>query len=119
MEKLKKICNRIFIEGLSGMAQGLFATLLVGTILEQIGTFIGGSICLLYTSSYFAISTFDALCHGVESYLSPAATPFTELYSKKTIDMVLKGYMEIAARGPDSRFDSLDNYLLALSLIHI
>ena len=44
MEKLKKICNRIFIEGLSGMAQGLFATLLVGTILEQIGTFIGGSI---------------------------------------------------------------------------
>lgn len=63
--------------------------------------------------SYFAISTFDALCHGVESYLSPAATPFTELYSKKTIDMVLKGYMEIAARGPDSRFESLDNYLLA------
>ena len=26
------------------MAQGLFATLLVGTILEQVGTLIGGSI---------------------------------------------------------------------------
>ncbi|MBU9725122.1 iron-containing alcohol dehydrogenase [Diplocloster modestus] len=63
--------------------------------------------------SYFAISSFDALCHGVESYLSPAATPFTELYSKKTIDMVLRGYMDIAAHGPDSRFQSLDNYLLA------
>ena len=37
MEKVKKLCNRILIEGLSGMAQGLFATLLVGTILEQIG----------------------------------------------------------------------------------
>lgn len=44
MEKAKKLCNRIFIEGLSGMAQGLFATLLVGTILEQIGTLIGGAV---------------------------------------------------------------------------
>ena len=44
MEKVKKLCNRIFIEGLSGMAQGLFATLLVGTILEQIGTLIGGAV---------------------------------------------------------------------------
>ena len=44
MEKVKKLCNRIFIEGLSGMAQGLFATLLVGTILEQIGGLIGGTI---------------------------------------------------------------------------
>lgn len=44
MEKVKKLCSRIFIDGLSGMAQGLFATLLVGTILEQIGNLIGGSI---------------------------------------------------------------------------
>lgn len=44
MEKGKKLCNRIFIDGLSGMAQGLFATLLVGTILEQAGNLIGGSI---------------------------------------------------------------------------
>lgn len=43
MEKVKKLCNRIFIDGLSGMAQGLFATLLVGTILEQIGNLIGGA----------------------------------------------------------------------------
>ena len=44
MEKAKKLCSRIFIEGLSGMAQGLFATLLVGTILEQIGNLIGGAV---------------------------------------------------------------------------
>lgn len=44
MTKVKKLLNRIFIDGLSGMAQGLFATLLVGTILEQIGNLIGGSI---------------------------------------------------------------------------
>ena len=43
MEKLKKILDRIFIEGLSAMAQGLFATLIIGTIIQQIGTLIGGS----------------------------------------------------------------------------
>lgn len=43
MEKLKKVLDRIFIDGLSGMAQGLFATLIIGTIIQQIGTLIGGS----------------------------------------------------------------------------
>lgn len=37
-----KILKRIFIDGLSGMAIGLFATLIIGTILEQIGSFVGG-----------------------------------------------------------------------------
>ena len=41
---MKKILNHIFIDGLSGMAQGLFATLIIGTIIQQIGTLIGGSI---------------------------------------------------------------------------
>lgn len=39
---MKKILNRIFIEGLSGMAQGLFATLIIGTILCQIAQLVGG-----------------------------------------------------------------------------
>ncbi len=45
---LKKTLNRIFIDGLSGMALGLFATLIVGTIIGQIAaigfiadTFVG------------------------------------------------------------------------------
>ena len=44
MGKCRKIFDRIFIDGLSGMAQGLFATLISGTIIQQIGTLIGGSI---------------------------------------------------------------------------
>lgn len=44
MDKIKKVLNHIFIDGLSGMAFGLFATLIVGTIVQQIGTLIGGSI---------------------------------------------------------------------------
>ena len=39
---MKKLLNRIFIEGLSGMAYGLFATLIIGTIIQQIGNLIGG-----------------------------------------------------------------------------
>lgn len=41
---IKKYLHRVFIDGLSGMAMGLFATLIVGTIIQQIGTLIGGQI---------------------------------------------------------------------------
>lgn len=42
MKKFKEILNDIFIDGLSGMALGLFSTLIIGTILAQIGSLIGG-----------------------------------------------------------------------------
>ena len=44
MKGLKKLANRIFIDGLAGMAHGLFATLIIGTIIQQIGTLIGGNV---------------------------------------------------------------------------
>jgi len=44
MSKLKKILNEIFIDGLSGMALGLFSTLIIGTIICQLGTLMGGTI---------------------------------------------------------------------------
>lgn len=40
---MKKLLDRIFIDGLTGMAQGLFATLIIGTIIQQIGTYCGGN----------------------------------------------------------------------------
>lgn len=43
MKFLNKLINEIFIEGLSGMATGLFATLIIGTIIQQIGTLIPGT----------------------------------------------------------------------------
>lgn len=39
----KKYLNRLFIDGLSGMAYGLFSTLIIGTIICQIGSIIGGN----------------------------------------------------------------------------
>lgn len=44
MKKLKEILNHIFIDGLSGMATGLFATLIVGTILSQLGELLPGVV---------------------------------------------------------------------------
>ncbi|MBR4909727.1 MAG: PTS sugar transporter subunit IIC [Clostridia bacterium] len=38
---IKKYLNRLFIDGLSGMAYGLFSTLIIGTIICQLGTLIG------------------------------------------------------------------------------
>ncbi len=40
MKKFKEILNHIFIDGLTGMAWGLFSTLIIGLILTQIGGFI-------------------------------------------------------------------------------
>ena len=40
---IKKYLNRLFIDGLSGMAYGLFATLIIGTIICQIGTLVGNN----------------------------------------------------------------------------
>ena len=37
----KNLCNRWFIQAFSGMAQGLFVTLIAGTIVKTIGTLIG------------------------------------------------------------------------------
>ena len=41
-EVVKKYCTRWFIDAFTGMAQGLFVTLIAGTILCQIGTWCGG-----------------------------------------------------------------------------
>ncbi len=44
MKTVKKWLNIIFIDGLSGMALGLFSTLIIGTIIAQVGSLIGGNV---------------------------------------------------------------------------
>ena len=44
MKQVKRWLNEIFIDGLSGMALGLFSTLIIGTIIAQIGALIGGTV---------------------------------------------------------------------------
>lgn len=42
--KIKKVFSYVFIDGLTGMAWGLFSTLIIGLIIEQLGNLIGGNI---------------------------------------------------------------------------
>lgn len=44
---IKAYLSRVFIDGLSGMALGLFSTLIVGTILKQLGAYIPGDIGII------------------------------------------------------------------------
>lgn len=63
--------------------------------------------------SVFATSSIDALIHAVESYLSPSATPYTEMYSLQAMQDILCGYCQIAERGQHARFQSSAEYLRA------
>ncbi len=67
----------------------------------------------------FATSSIDALVHAVESYLNPAATDFSEMYSIKAVRMILKGYCRIAAKGRDVWKDDAEDYLVASNMAGI
>lgn len=62
---------------------------------------------------FFATSSIDALVHAMESYLSPKASPFTEMFSTQAIEMILSGYQKIAADGEAARIPLLNNFLIA------
>lgn len=61
----------------------------------------------------FAASSIDALIHCVESYLSPKATPFSQIFSVKGFQTIIKGYIKIVQEGSTARFSWLNNFLLA------
>ena len=56
----QKILRRYFINGLNGMALGLFCTLIVGLIIKQIGGIIGGNI----GSFIIAVGNVASICTG-------------------------------------------------------
>ncbi len=56
----QKFLKRYFIDGLNGMALGLFCTLIVGLIIKQIGGLIGGNI----GATVVAIGNVASICTG-------------------------------------------------------
>jgi 4-hydroxybutyrate dehydrogenase len=47
----------------------------------------------------FATSSIDALVHAVESYLSPKASPLSEMFSVQAIRMIVGAWKEVVAAG--------------------
>lgn len=61
---------------------------------------------------FFVTSSIDALIHGIESYVSPKSNTFTELFSVKGIELILKGYMEILEKGEEYRTEIIEDFVV-------
>lgn len=68
---------------------------------------------------FFATSAIDAFIHAIESYVSPRANLYTRMFSEKAMEMILAGFRQIAERGPEYRFELLDEFLTASDLAGI
>lgn len=65
---------------------------------------------------FFATSAIDAFIHAIESYVSPKATLYTEMFSMKAMEMIIDGFTQIIDKGPESRMEILDQFLIASNL---
>ena len=61
----------------------------------------------------FAASSIDALVHGAESYLSPLATPYSRLFSREAIRLILSGYQSLKENGRECLPSLYEDFLLA------
>jgi len=62
---------------------------------------------------FYACSAIDALVHATESYVSPKSNPYTRLYCRAAIEIIIDVFQGIAANGPEYRFERLGDMLMA------
>ena len=75
---VKKYLNRLFIDGLSGMAYGLFSTLIIGTIICQIAGLIGSNAVGVYLLAIGNVAkTFTGAGIGVGVACKLKSSPLT------------------------------------------
>ena len=100
-----KILKRIFIDGLSGMAIGLFATLIIGTILEQAGTIIGGDIgnMIVMVASIAKVLTGAGIGIGVASKLGESTLVCASAASAGMIGAFASGLLRGTSRNRTKR----------------
>lgn len=70
---------------------------------------------LLETLPYdaFIASVADALIHAMESYMSPKATVFSQMFSVRAIGDIVAGFKYISANGRGSQAKIIDKFLIA------
>lgn len=62
---------------------------------------------------FFVYSSIDALIHAIESYVCPKSNSYTEIFSAAAINMIIKGYRQLIEKGPEFRFDIMEDFLIA------
>ena len=62
---------------------------------------------------FFATSSIDALIHAIESSLSPLATPYSLLFGKEAIRIIVGNYMRLRDEGFDILNELLESFLIA------
>jgi 4-hydroxybutyrate dehydrogenase len=62
---------------------------------------------------FFVLSAIDALVHAAESYLSPKANAFTEVFSLNACEKILSGFCSILENGKDYRKEIIGDFLTA------
>lgn len=62
---------------------------------------------------FYVYSAIDAFIHAVESYVAPRSNPYTRLYAKAAIELILEVFQRIAQEGRDYRFERLEDMLMA------
>jgi len=93
---VKKLCNRWFIQAFSGMAQGLFVTLIAGTIIKTLGGFFPNSWIgnfLIMLGGFASIATGCGIgigiAHGLKSdklvMFSAAVAGLLGAYAKELV----------------------------------
>ena len=70
-------------------------------------------------ASVAAACGIDAFIHAIESYVSPKATLYTQMFSMKAMEMIMEGFRKIAKHGEAFRMNLLDDFLTASNLAGI
>lgn len=63
--------------------------------------------------SVFATSSIDAFVHAIESYISPRATIFSEVYSRLAMEMILRAYPQVLENGKKLTPELTKTFLVA------
>ena len=86
LEKIKKICNRWFITAFSGMASGLFCTLIAGTIIALIASWVGDNMLGYFLSTFATLAKIlmgAGIGIGIAYTFEPAPRPFPRHWPKQ------------------------------------
>jgi len=62
---------------------------------------------------FYAFSAIDALIHATESFVSPKSNPYTQMYCREAIRIIVDVFAGIARKGQDYRFERLEDMLIA------